>query len=476
MMNQNKTPLFDGIENLINSKPAYFCIPGHRLDRGISTRWTDKVGTDIFKYDVTETFYTDDLHCPEKEILEAEELLTDLYKADKSYFLVNGTTCGNEAMIVAAVHAGEKILVARNAHKSANMGLIISGATPVYVMPKTIDEWGIQGEILPEDVEKAFKKDPDIKAFFIVSPSYYGVVSDLEKIAKICHEHKAMLLVDEAHGGHTYFHEKLPKGAMECGADMCVQSMHKVTGALTQASVLHIKSKLVNRKKVEDALHLVQSTSPSYLLMTSLDLARYELAANGHDMMEKALELADYAREKINKVPGFCCMGTDYQKDRTRIVLSAKKIGISGFDLAELLLKENILFELVDPENVLAIVTYANTKEDMDRLVEACKKVSDENENGEEIKSVYSKEFPNFPEQKLTPREAYFAETKEVELKEAAGMVAAEMVAPYPPGIPVVYPGEVITKEILDYLEPFTKDERHMHGARNGKIQVVVNG
>ena len=182
-MKQDKTPLLDAINQLIDSKPAYFRIPGHRLDKGISSRWTKRTGTGIFAYDVTETPYTDDLHCPEGAIKEAEELLAELYKADRSFFLVNGTTCGNEAMILTAVHEGQKIMVARNAHKSAMMGLIISGAKPVYVMPDIIDEWGIQGGISPKQVRKTFEENPECKALFMVSPSYYGVVSDIEEIA-----------------------------------------------------------------------------------------------------------------------------------------------------------------------------------------------------------------------------------------------------------------------------------------------------
>ncbi len=478
--NQEKTPLLDAITEFIETKPAYFRIPGHRLERGISKRWTDKVGTEIFAYDVTETPLTDDLHGAEGAILEAQELLQELYRSDKSFFLVNGTTCGNEAMLLSAALEGEEVLIARNAHKSAMMGLILSGAKPVYVMPEIFDEWGLQGGIRPEMVRKTFEEHPQAKAFFLVSPSYYGIVSDIQAIAEICHEFGAMLLVDEAHGGHVYFHEKLPKGALEQGADLCVQSMHKVTGALTQSSVLHIKSQLADKERVAANLHLVQSTSPNYLLMTSLDCARYELAMHGEEMMEQALAMAEYARKNIQKIEGFRCVDGSAAGqaaiagvDMTRLVISARDLGLTGFALEELLYeKYAVNMELADYENVLAVVTYANTQEEMDRLIAACAEIASKYAEKKEITDS-APALPGLPLQILTPRKAYFSETEEILWQQAAGRISAEMIAPYPPGIPIIYPGERITQEVWDYLEQFRRDKRHIHGSRDGKLEII---
>lgn len=482
MMKQENTPLLDAIDQFIETKPAYFRIPGHRLSEGISTRWTDKVGKEIFAYDVTETPFTDDLHSPEGAIAKAQELLKDLYQADESYFLVNGTTCGNEAMILSSAVDNDKILVARNAHKSAMMGMILSGAMPTYIMPEVLSEWGLQGGISPLEVRKALEENPDCKALFMVSPTYYGVVSDLEEIAKVCHEHGVMLLVDEAHGGHVYFHEELPNGALQAGADMCVQSMHKVTGALTQSSVLHVKSKLLtDRERLGTNLHLVQSTSPNYLLMTSLDCARYELAVHGRAMQQKALELARATRERIRAIAGFDCMGKEVIGkaavegiDETRLVITAKKLGLSGYELEEILFeKYAVNMELADSENVLAIVTYANEKDDMERLIAACEEISKEyaaRVQNEEVLPVQS--LPK-AEQVMSPREAYFAKTLDCEWKDAVGKVAGEMIAPYPPGIPVVYPGEMITQEIWEYLEQYRVQNRHIHGSKDGKLEII---
>ncbi|MDE7323900.1 MAG: aminotransferase class I/II-fold pyridoxal phosphate-dependent enzyme [Lachnospiraceae bacterium] len=491
-MFQEKTPLLDAISTFIATDPAYFRIPGHRLDKGISSRWTEKVGTDIFSYDVTETPLTDDLHSPDGAIAEAQELLRQLYGADKSYFLINGSTCGNEAMILGAALDGEKIMIARNAHKSAMMGLILSGASPVYVMPELIPEWSIQGEITACEVQKCFAKNPDCKALFLVSPSYYGICSDLKEIADVCHRHGALLLVDEAHGGHLYFHSQLPQGALACGADVCVQSMHKVAGALTQSSVLHIKSHGIREDALErivENLHLVQSTSPNYLLMTSLDCARYELALNGEKMMKKALSLAESARRKIQGIYGFRCMNDIckkmtsmseiYHLDMTRLVISASELGLSGFLLDKILFQNyGVNMELSDYENVLAVVTYANEEEDMDRLIKACEDISktcrEDSYKRSPPAKVHIPAFPKLPPQILTPRKAYFSRKKEVPWQDGAGKISGQMIAPYPPGIPVIYPGEQISPEVWAYIERFRKDGRHMHGTdRNGTLNTI---
>lgn len=507
-MDQDRTPLLDAVTDFINTEPAYFRIPGHRMERGISPRWTEQVekNKNIFAYDVTETPCTDDLHSPEGAIRDAQGLLCELYGADRSFFLVNGSTCGNEAMIIGAALADEKIMVARNAHKSAMLGLIISGARPVYVMPEIVEGWGIQGAVTPEAVKKCFAENPDCKALFLVSPTYYGICSDLKSIAEICHEHGALLLVDEAHGGHVYFHGGLPEGALQAGADLCVQSMHKVTGALTQSSVLHIKGHGIREdafERVQESLQMVQSTSPSYLLMISLDCARYELAQHGREMMEKALALAQQARERINSIHGFCCMGkrdlllkkTEADSngadivpdlDETRLVISAREIGLTGFELDRILYeKYAVNMELSDYGNVLAIMTYANEQADIDRLAAACEDISREMPAGKfknDRNAITSKEcvippFPELPEQIMTPRQANFSRRKPVRWQDAAGRISGQVIAPYPPGIPVVYPGERISREMWEYVECLRKDGRNIHGmeayGRKGYIKII---
>lgn len=490
-MDQNQTPLLDAIVKYTEDRPAYFKIPGHRYEKGISPRWKQWTGDGIFRFDLTEAEGLDDLHAPEGVIKEAQELTAEIFGAEKSYFLVNGTTCGNEAMVLACVKEGDRIMVARNAHKSVLMGLILSGAEPVYLEPSYDPETGLIGSLKPETVEEGFLKYPDCKAVFLVSPTYYGITSDIEKISEICHQNDALLLVDEAHGGHLYFGDKdgitasLPKGAITLGADLCAQSMHKVTGSLGQSSLLHTGKGKIDYGKLESALHLVQSTSPSYLLMTSLDTARYELAHHGKEMLEKTLKLSEYAREQINNIQGFHCYGKDLLKkdcygiDRTRLVITGKQLGITGFELADQLYEEyGVGVELSDEKNIVAIVTYANEKEDIERLLWGIRSLSKKKikQGGHPLQETVPA-FPAFSPYEYTPRKAYFSEKKKVLWEKAKGKIAGEAWIPYPPGIPILNPGERITEEIWNYMEWYRKKKLPFHGPADSTLktfQIIV--
>ncbi len=478
MNNKNdKTPLFDAIVRYIEQNPSYFRIPGHRGAKGISSKWVDLVGENIFKFDLTETPYLDDLHNPDGAIAHAQNLAKDVFGSDKTYFLINGTTCGNEAMVASTAMEGDEILIPRNAHKSVLMGLIISGATPRYIMPKLSREWGVHGGIDPAEVRLFLDHNPKCRAVFAVSPSYYGFCSDIKNLAEICHNKNIPLIVDEAHGAHCYFSEQLPEGAITAGADICSQSTHKVTGSLTQSSMLHVRSGRIDHAMLEANLHIVQSTSPSYLLMTSLDLARYELAEHGKELIANAIELADYARREIDSIDGITYIGegmvgtdaiADY--DRTRLILSAKNLGITGFELKSLLFNNfNIDMELSDYLNVLAIISFANKKDDINKLISALRAISKEHPKRKPIKNEIH--LPSIPPYALSPRQAHFHMKKTIPWKEAKGCIAGEPIAPYPPGIPVIYPGELITEEIWEYLEQYRSLGRHIQGPSDPKLQ-----
>lgn len=483
-MNQNQTPLLDAIVDYTRERPTYFKIPGHRYEKGISPRWRQWTGDGIFQFDLTEAEGLDDLHCPEGVIKEAQELAAEIFHAKATYFLVNGTTCGNEAMVLTCAGEKEKIMVPRNAHKSVLMGLILSGADPVYLMPRFDEKTGLCGSIMPEDVEEGFKKHPDCKGVFLVSPTYYGVCSNIRKISEICHKNNAILMVDEAHGGHLYFGkksmgtDKLPQGAILQGADICAQSMHKVTGSLTQSSLLHVGSDRIDRGRLEANLHMVQSTSPSYLLMTSLDAARYELAMHGPQMLSRALELAENARSRINRIKGMHCYGKEiineniYDLDTTRLVISASDLGITGFELADRLYEEyRVGLELADEKNVVAVVTYANEREDIQNLVDALEKIAQNTIQSQENIKNFS--MPSVPESVLSPRQAYFAPKKRISWENAKGKITGEALIPYPPGIPLVNPGEIITDEIWEYMEYYRREKLHFHGPSDKKLDTI---
>ncbi len=471
-MDQNQTPLLDAIRAFQEKDPAFFRIPAHRFQQGMSKRLKDLMGEKVFRCDLTEAEGLDDLHHPEGPILQAQLLAADLYGADRSWFLVNGTTCGNEAMILTAAGPGEKIILPRNAHKSVLMGLILSGAQPVWMMPEYLDKWGLVGGILPETLAAAFEREPESKAALVVSPTYYGICSNLGKMAEICHTRGAMLLVDEAHGAHLYFSELLPSGALEQGADLCAQSTHKTGGSMTQSSLLHCQGSLVDQNRLDEHLKLVMSTSPSYVLMASLDAARYELAMQGKAMMERAVKLARKAGDGLQRIPGIQVLGcgdlpglSGMSLDTTRLVFSGRELGLSGFGLQEELYQQaGVSTELADHENVVAVITWANREKDIDRLVQGVKRIAGQRRERKPGSPLTEIRLPQPPPIVLTPREAYYAPKRTVSLEEAQGKVAGEMVAPYPPGIPLIYPGEIITEEIHQALKRCKKEHRPLHG------------
>lgn len=470
---QTKTPLVDALKNFDKISPAYFCIPSHHRGKGASSSFTEVFGKTVLKYDLTETPLTDDLHEADGAIKEAESLASELFGSDRTFFLVNGTTCANEAMIISSVCEGEKILVARNCHKSVLMGLIISGASPVYIEPEISGVFSAFGSISPEKVELAFKNHPDIKAFILTSPTYYGIGSDLQKIADICHSHGALLLVDEAHGSHFAFSDKLPKTALSCGADMVSQSTHKTLNSMTQSSMLHVKGSLVDISKVDATLKIVQSTSPSYILMASLDAARQNAALNGRTAVCRMLDITSYIRSALSSIDGVSCPenvdGNEvFSFDKTRIVFSVK--GISGFYLSEILFeKYNICCEMADNYNVVSIIGSSDSYEDADRLINAVKEIA------ATVNSGKIKEFslPHRPPMAMTPRKAFFAKSTRTNFKDSVGKVSAEIIAPYPPGIPVIYPGEVITEEIYEFISEAIKDGRHIHGFSDKSMETI---
>ncbi|MDR0853830.1 MAG: aminotransferase class V-fold PLP-dependent enzyme [Clostridiales Family XIII bacterium] len=487
MLDQSRTPIIEALKAYVDLKPAYFKVPAHRYERGVSERLTELWGSDVFKYDLTETVLTDDLHLPIGAIKEAEDLAAELFSARRSFFLVNGSTCGIEAMVIAAGRKG-RIAIARNAHKAALSGLVISGAEPVFLLPEFSSGLGVFAGVSPEAVEKTLSENPDVGAFLLTSPTYHGLVSDVRAIADICHDHGALLLVDEAHGAHLYFDEKnKARGALACGADIVVQSIHKTGGSLTQSSILHIGAGAESlESEVSSALKLVQSSSPSYLLMASLDAARRELAMSGGEMFAEGVRLSDYVRAELRGMDGVRCdipqsvTKTKQSKgecgifavDESRVSISLAELGLSGFELADRLFEEyEVDVEMADDRNVLVVMTYANTKDDADRLIAgvcsvatAMGRIRADHPVGLCPTPLHGRGIVALPEMVMTHREAYFAETETVAWSVACGRIAAEGATPYPPGVPIIYPGEKISLEVWNYIEEQRKAGRPLQG------------
>lgn len=416
-LNQNETPLFHALKEYVNRETIPFHVPGHKKGVGIDDEFKNFIGENPFKIDVTVFKLVDSLHHPTGPIKKAQILAADAYGSDAAFFSIHGTSGAIQAMIMSVVSSGDKIIIPRNVHKSVTAGIILSGATPVYMQPELDKKVGIAHGVTPETVEKALKNNPDAKAVLIINPTYYGVATDIKKIADIVHNYNIPLIVDEAHGPHLGFNEKLPVSAMNAGADICAQSTHKIIGALTQCSLLQVRSGRVDIHRVQQILNVLQTTSPSYILMASLDCARRQIALQGRELLNKTIELANYAREEINKIPGFYCFGQEilgepgvYALDPTKITITCRELGITGYDLDMILSnKYHIQVELSDLYNVLAVGSFGDTKESIDALLSALKEISIEYYGKGNKKSDFI-DIPAIPEGVKIPREAFNSE------------------------------------------------------------------
>lgn len=459
---QFRTPLFDALVSLAEAKKVSFHTPGHKSGKGISTRFRKFVGSKIFTIDLTTLDEVDCLQKPVGVIKEAQELAAEAHGADRSFFLVNGTTVGNHAMVLATVRPGDEVLVARNAHKSILAGIILSGATPRFVLPTFDAELGIATNVQAEALAAALQAYPRARAVSVTSPNYYGIAADIRRIAAETHAAGRLLLVDEAHGPHLHFHPRLPASAVDAGADLTVQSTHKIVGGMTQASMLHVKGGAVDPDRVAGVLKMLQSTSPSYILMASLDLARMQMATEGTKLLGKAIALAEEARAKIQRIPGLRCLTApevagwgDFGLDVTKLTISVKELGLTGYEASQILNAEfDIQVEMADLFNLLVIVSIGDRRDDLDRLWRGLEALARRRRDprGDRLKEVPP--FPALEEARLacSPREAYFGGSVSLPLSRAAGRVCCDIVTIYPPGIPILVPGEEITPAAVEYL------------------------
>jgi arginine decarboxylase len=479
-MDQTQTPIFDALMKYVERETIPFHVPGHKKGDGMDSKFKDFVGTNVLSIDVTVFKLVDSLHHPTGPIKEAMKLAADAYGSDMAFISIHGTSGAIQAMIMSVVGEGDKIIVPRNVHKSVTAGIILSGAVPVFMQPVVDKNIGIAHGVTPETVEETLKKHPDAKAVLIINPTYYGVSTDIKRIADIVHSYDIPLIVDEAHGPHLRFNEKLPISAMEAGADMCAQSTHKIIGAMTQASFLQVKAGRVDINRVQQVMNLLQTTSPSYPLMASLDVARMQIATKGKELLDKAIELAEYTRSEINKIPGLFCFGKEivgqpgaYGFDPTKITITAKGLGLTGYELDQILADEyHIQFELSDLYNALAVGSFGDTKEKMDALLNALREISAKYYGTRPVKGDVL-ELPSIPERAVTPRQAFSAKKKSVPLKESVGMVSGEFLLAYPPGIPVVCPGEVITQEIIDYVQALKDANLYVQGTEDPAVEKI---
>ena len=471
---QDRAPVLEALEHFKARRIVPFDVPGHKRGRG-NPELVDFLGEKCLSVDVNSMKMLDNLCHPISVIREAEELAAEAFGAEKAFFMVGGTTSSVQAMVLTAAKRGEKIILPRNVHRSVINAMILSGAVPVYVNPQTDERLGISLGMRFADVARAIAAHPDAKAVFVNNPTYYGICSNLRAIADLAHAHGMLLLADEAHGTHFYFHENLPEAAMHAGADMASISMHKSGGSLTQSSMLLVGER-VHEGYVHQIINLTQTTSASYLLLVSLDISRRNLAIHGHEMIEKVIHQVEYARDEINAIGDYYAYSRElidgdavYDFDVTKLSIYTRSIGLAGVEVYDVLRDEyDIQTEFGDIANLLAYVSVGDRPKDIERLVAALAEIrrNYRKDSSKMLKAEYID-----PEVVAAPQEAFYAEKESLPIAETAGRVCSEFVMCYPPGIPILAPGERITDEILAYIRYAKKKGCQMTGPEDMSIR-----
>jgi len=479
-LSQLETPLFDALLKHRNRHPIQFHIPGHKKGKGMDPAFREFVGDNVLSIDLINIAPLDDLHSPKGVIKQAQQLAAEAFGADETFFSVQGTSGAIMTMILTICGPGDKLLVPRNVHKSIMSAIVFAGAIPVFIHPEVDKDFGISHGISAESVERALVANPDAKGVLVINPTYFGFAADLKKIVDITHKRGIPVVVDEAHGVHIHFNDRLPISAMQAGADMAATSVHKLGGSMTQSSILNVKEGLVSSKRVQSVLSMLTTTSTSYPLLASLDTARRQLAIHGEDLIGEAINLAEDARERINKIPHLRCAGKEilktsatYDMDPTKLLISVKDLGITGFD-AEIWLREkaNIEIELSDLYNILCLITLGDSKKEVNILINALKRMVIAHES-EAVVIEPSVTLPGIPLLAMSPRNAFYAETETIFLSEACGRISAEFVMVYPPGIPIFIPGEIITQGNIDYIQMNLEAGLPVQGPEDDTLKMI---
>ena len=475
-LSQKSAPIYEALEKFRKKRVVPFDVPGHKRGRG-NPELRELLGEKCVNLDVNSMKPLDNLCHPVSVIRDAEALAAEAFGAAHAFFMVGGTTSSVQSMVLASCKAGDKIILPRNVHKSVINALVLNGAIPVYINPQVDSRLGISLGMEISEVEKAIKSNPDATCILVNNPTYYGICSDLRSIVKLAHDHNMLCLVDEAHGTHFYFGDNMPINAMKAGADMASVSMHKSGGSLTQSSLL-LTGPNVNWEYVSQIINLTQTTSASYLLLSSLDISRRNLVQRGASSFAKVREMAEYAREEINFIGGFYAYGSElingksvYDFDVTKLSVYTRDIGLAGIEVYDLLRDEyDIQIEFGDIANILAYISIGDRIQDIERLVGALA----------DIKRLYSRDTSKMlnteyiaPKVVVSPQEAFYAKDESLPIRETAGRICSEFVMCYPPGIPILAPGEVITKEIIEYIVYAKEKGCSMQGPEDPEVNNI---
>lgn len=480
MIDHSRRPLFDALIAYSKSNVTPFDVPGHKMGKGIHQDFIDYVGENIFKMDINSLKEMDNLSNPEGVIKEAEMLAADLFDSDHAFFLVNGSTSGVQNMILSAMNPGEKIIIPRNIHKSAINGLVLSGAVPIYIYPEICTEVGISVGTSVHETIQAIDNNPDAKALLLLNPTYYGFSTNLKKIIDYAHKHNVIVLVDESHGTHFYLDDAFPDSAMTLGADMATLSIHKTGGSLTQSSVLLHNDGRIPVSRVRSVINISQTSSASYLLMASLDIARHALATN-KELINNVIRLSQIAKNEINQIPNLRIVDDanvwvedEYTHDSSKLLVDVSRLGKTGFEIYELLKEDyNIQLEFGEALVVLAIISVGDTVESVLKLIAAFQDLSKRFKDDQRIR--IPENTKQKPAIKKTPREAFFAETEYIDITTSEGRISGDQIMIYPPGIPLLVPGEVISKDVIsEYLKYIEYGKKVVGSYQNGNIQIKV--
>lgn len=472
-----KMPLLEAMLKYKQENIYPFHTPGHKGGRGMESSLRSELGASVLM-DVSLMSELDDIHEPETYIKEAQALAAKVYGSDACFWAVNGTSQAIHAMLMTALKPGEKVLLPRNAHRSVAGGLILGGIEATFMQPDYCESFGLNLQVQPQAVEEALGKDPSIKAVLLTSPNYYGVAADVEAIAKICHQRGVVLLVDEAHGPHLGFSDLLPKSALQCGADACAQSTHKILGAMTQCSMLHVQGQRLSVQRAADVMSVLTTTSPNYLLMASLDVARAQVEVRGKEMAEDAVAAAKKLCNIVSKHAGLKILTAadcgGLKLDVTKVTVNFADWGYTGIEAGDLFREAGIAVELVDAQNVLFLVTYADVTNDYEEALAKIDKVLTKME-------AQKRDRASAPEVQAVPvtevalplRKVFYGAKEAVALEESAGKICGEQVSFYPPGIPVLLPGEVITQEIVAYCKMMKDLGLPVSGPADGSLKTI---
>ena len=475
-MDQNQAPIYEALENFRRMRVVPFDVPGHKHGRG-NPELTAFLGEQCVSVDVNSMKPLDNLCHPISVIRRAEELTADAFGAAHAFLMVGGTTSSVQSMVLSACKRGDEIILPRNVHRSVINALVLCGAVPVYVNPEVDKRLGISLGMEREQVAKAIREHPSAVAVLVNNPTYYGVCSDLRAIVQMAHDAGMLCLADEAHGTHFYFGDNMPVSAMAAGADMSAVSMHKSGGSLTQSSLL-LSGPGVSSGHVRQIINLTQTTSGSYLLMSSLDISRRNLPLRGRTVFAHVSEMAEYAREEVNAIGGYYAFGRElingdsiYDFDATKLSVHTREIGLAGIEVYDILRDDyDIQIEFGDIGNILAYLSMGDRPQELERLVSALADIRRRYQR--DPSGLLSQEYID-PEVVSSPQEAFYADKRSIPLKESVGSVCSEFVMCYPPGIPILAPGERITSDILDYIEYARSKGCSLTGPEDPDIQHI---